>query len=505
MKSMLLRAAPALFVLLAAPLSAQETRPDAASRPVVADDAAGGFDRAAQDVRAKLEQSLAELNALREKVGAEQLPLAKRLNELEAELARVREEARGRARAVDERVNELGALQRDVDARKKENAYLAGLFGDYVRNLEARLPIAELKRFEASLRAAKDVALKSGEPDAAAFKTQTDVVAASLERLANAVGGERFDGAAVDPSGAVREGTFVVLGPTIVFRSKDGATVGTVEQRVGSLEPSVAPFGSPEDAAAAAKFVVSGEGDLPLDVTLGNARKVESIEEPLLVHVKKGGPLMYPIVGLALLALLVALWRWLALTFVRTPSQRRLKALLDAVARRDHEEALELAEEMGGPTGRMLASGVRHVHEPRELIEEVMYETVIESRIRLNRALPFIALTSSSAPLFGLLGTVTGIMNTFALMTVFGSGDTKSLSSGISEALITTEWGLYVAIPSLILYAFLSRKAKGIVEGMERAALAFLNQIAKSQPAEGADGAAAPAGAARASALAAAS
>lgn len=128
----------------------------------------------------------------------------------------------------------------------------------------------------------------------------------------------------------------------------------------------------------------------------------------------------------------------------------------------------------------MLRAGVAHIEEPRELIEEVMYEDVLDARLKLQRLLPFIAITASSAPLLGLLGTVTGIMETFSLMTVFGTGDSKSLSSGISAALITTEWGLYVAIPALLLYAFLSRKARTIVDGMEKDALAFLNQVSKS-------------------------
>jgi hypothetical protein len=94
--------------------------------------------------------------------------------------------------------------------------------------------------------------------------------------------------------------------------------------------------------------------------------------------------------------------------------------------------------------------------------------------------LPFIAICAASAPLLGLLGTVTGIIDTFKMMTVFGSGDVKALSGGISKALITTEYGLIVAIPSLLLHAFLSRKARAIVASMEGAAVAFANQVQKS-------------------------
>jgi len=128
----------------------------------------------------------------------------------------------------------------------------------------------------------------------------------------------------------------------------------------------------------------------------------------------------------------------------------------------------------------MLLAGVEHLSEPTELIEEVMYEKILATKLRLQRFLPFIAISASSAPLLGLLGTVTGMINTFKLITVFGSGDVKTLSSGISEALITTEYGLIVAIPSLLIHAFLSRKARGLTDQMEKAAISFINQVAKT-------------------------
>jgi biopolymer transport protein ExbB len=95
-----------------------------------------------------------------------------------------------------------------------------------------------------------------------------------------------------------------------------------------------------------------------------------------------------------------------------------------------------------------------------------------------------VAISAASAPLLGLLGTVTGIMNTFKLITVFGTGDVKTLSSGISEALITTEYGLIVAIPSLLLHAYLSRKARSIGDEMEKNALALMNEIGKAEGAK---------------------
>ena len=95
--------------------------------------------------------------------------------------------------------------------------------------------------------------------------------------------------------------------------------------------------------------------------------------------------------------------------------------------------------------------------------------------------LPFIAICASAAPLLGLLGTVTGIMNTFTMIEIYGTGDVKTLSGGISEALITTEFGLIVSIPSLLLYAYLSSKARKVVNRMESTGVSFMNEVARRE------------------------
>ncbi|MFN9705873.1 MAG: MotA/TolQ/ExbB proton channel family protein, partial [Planctomycetota bacterium] len=268
-----------------------------------------------------------------------------------------------------------------------------------------------------------------------------------------------------------------------LFRSTDGLQVGTAEQRLGSLEPTVIPFTGPEDRAAAAQFLLGSGGAFPMDPTLGNAHKIAAIEETWVQHVLKGGPVMWPIFALAGAALLVVLLKWLSMAFIRRPSRKLVANLLEAVKGGKREDAVEEAGAISGPAGAMLLAGAEHLGEPRELVEEVMFEKMLSTKLRLNGWLPFVAICATSAPLLGLLGTVTGIMNTFSLMTVFGTGDPKTLSSGISEALITTEYGLIVAIPSLLLHAFLSRRARRVLDEMEQAAIAFLNQLRKSEAA----------------------
>jgi biopolymer transport protein ExbB len=448
--------------------------------PPVDQNVKSGFENAAESVKQKLEHSVTELNKLREQVAAEKVPLSRKLSDLEADLVKVRLEYQQTSRLLDSRTLDLSNLRSEIKSRQEEAAYLSNLLSEYTRNFESRLHIAETERYREPLEAAKLAPENSNLSEQEVYAAQANLLKVSLERLYDALGGSRFDGTATDSTGSIHHGTFVLIGPTALFQSDDRKNIGTAEQRLGSLEPTIIAFGNEADADAAAKVVSNSGGLFPFDPTLGNAHKIESTKETIYEHVRKGGPVMIPILALAGAALLVAIYKWILMFFLRKPSAKKVKALLDAIAVHDKETALKRAKAVGGPVGKMLTIGVEHLREPRELIEEVMYEEVLSRRLRLQRLLPFIALSASSAPLLGLLGTVTGIINTFKLITVYGSGDIKTLSSGISEALITTEYGLYVAIPSLLMYAFLSRKARRVIDDMEKAATAFVNQVSKT-------------------------
>ena len=443
-------------------------------------DKPASFEQTGTALQQQLEESLAELSTLREKMAAEKIPLSHKLSNLEDELINIRRDYQQTSRLLDSRTLDLSNLNSEIKSRQEEKTYLSNLLGEYIRNFESRLHIIELQRYKAVLESAKLAPENSNLSDLEVYYAQAALVAASLERLHDALGGTRFEGTAVDASGLVRHGTFVLIGPAALFRSDDGKAVGTVEQRLGSLEPAVIGFDNGEAAKAASATVANSKGEFPLDPTLGNAHKIEATRESLWEHICKGGPVMVPILLLAAAALLVALYKWYGLSRIKTPSKEHVRALLNAVSQHDRQAAVEAAAGVGGLAGEMLSAGVEHIKEPRELVEEIMYEKILAARLKVQSLLPFVAISASSAPLLGLLGTVTGIINTFKLITVFGSGDVKTLSGGISEALITTEFGLIVAIPSLLLHAFLSRKARSVTDEMEKAAVGLINQLSKT-------------------------
>lgn len=447
---------------------------------IYAENETPAFNNASESVRKQLTESMKELDELRKKIAEDTIPLSRKLNELENELSSVRLEYQQTTRLLDSRTLDLTNLNSEIKSRKDEKNYLSNLLGEYVRNFESRLHIAEIQRYESQLEAARLAPENSNLSDMEIYDIQTSLVYASLGRLRDALGGSRFQGTAVDAEGIVKNGTFVLLGPTAIFVSDDGTAIGTAEQRLGSLEPTVIGFSQPMVAAAAKEVTTEGKGKFPFDPTLGTAHKIEDTKETLPEHIQKGGPVMIPILGMAAAALLVALVKWISMLFLRNPSRKTTKELFEAVTRKDKDEAVDIAAKVGGPTGQMLAIGAEHIEEPRELIEEVMYEKVLTTRLKLNSWLPFISICAASAPLMGLLGTVSGIINTFKLITIFGSGDAKTLSGGISEALITTKFGLIVAIPALLLHAYLSRRARCMTDEMEKSAVAFVNHVSKS-------------------------
>ena len=457
--------------------AAEEAQAAAATTPEAAPLDLGNVSSSLKD---QLDEAVAELNALREQIGNEKVPLTTRLGELETELRSVREEGAAAQREVANRQLTITNLNKKIDSRKKEANYLSGLLGDYLRNYEPRLHIAELQRYEKNLDAAKNAPDNSNLEQKEVFDIQIAAIQDSIDRLNESLGGTRFEGRAVDAGGEMKAGTFVMVGPTAIFRSDDGQLIGTAEQKLGVLVPEVVPFLDPESGATAAKVVADGSGRYPFDPTLGSARELAQVEDTFLEHVQKGGPVMYPIFGMAGLALLVALYKWMALTAIKKPRRSMIVKLCHEVERGDKDAAVAVAGKIGGPAGKMLEEGAKHIEEPRDLIEEIMYEQMLTTRLKVNRLLPFISICAAAAPLMGLLGTVTGIINTFKMITLYGTGDAESLSGGISEALITTKFGLIVAIPSLLIYAFLSRKAKGVIDEMEKSGIAFVNQLGKT-------------------------
>ena len=147
----------------------------------------------------------------------------------------------------------------------------------------------------------------------------------------------------------------------------------------------------------------------------------------------------------------------------------------DLVGKGKVDMALEACKKRKGSTSRVVSAALRNLDRDREHLEDIISEAILHESSHLNRFGSMIMVIAAVAPLLGLLGTVTGMISTFDIITEFGTGDPKLLSGGISIALITTEVGLAVAIPALLFGNLLSGWAEGIKDDMEKAALRIIN------------------------------
>jgi biopolymer transport protein ExbB len=169
-------------------------------------------------------------------------------------------------------------------------------------------------------------------------------------------------------------------------------------------------------------------------------------------RIQQGGAVGYVIIGLGVFAILVGLARWAVVTVTsrKVASQQR----------RDDADK-------GNPLGRILSVYERHRDADPETLELRLDEAVLRETARLERFLWLVKTVSVVAPLLGLLGTVTGMIQTFQAITLFGAGDPKMMAGGISEALVTTMLGLSTAIPLVLLHATVSNSAKRVIDVLD--------------------------------------
>jgi biopolymer transport protein ExbB len=180
---------------------------------------------------------------------------------------------------------------------------------------------------------------------------------------------------------------------------------------------------------------------------------------------------------LGLLGLGLVLLRVVFLQRASASTGKLLDAVGGHVRRGDTSAAQDVLKRKKGSTSRVLAATIRNLDRDREHLEDIVSESILHESSHLNRFGAFIMVIAAVSPLLGLLGTVTGMISTFDVITEFGTGDPKLLSGGISIALVTTELGLIVAIPMLVFGNLLSGWAERIKDDMEKAALRVINQF----------------------------
>lgn len=426
---------------------------------------------------AKLEDAVQRLKQQRQVIYEAQIPLAKELSELQREAKALEAQLHDRRSVRDSASVSLEKLQQQVKSGEREFEYISGaLVAEFVSTYQSALSAGENGTYGESIRQHN---LKLEQPelsDTNKLAASLQLIEESLIRLDELIGGKTYAGEALVADGRMQKGRFAQLGPLLYFSVENGDSGWVEETR--SLQARLRPMNGGE-ASLVRAVTQNGSGELPIDTSLGDAIAMSETEETVAEHLEKGGIWVYPIVAFAALATLVALFKGFQVFLIRQPQPMVVHDIVRMLREGKQREAIALAAAQPQPARDMLVSAVEHADESIELVEEVMYESMLSTQPRLERFLNVIAVTAATAPLLGLLGTVTGIIKTFKLMEVFGAGDPKPLISGISEALITTELGLVLAIPALIAHAMLSRRVAAVLARLEKLSVAFVNGLSR--------------------------
>ena len=189
--------------------------------------------------------------------------------------------------------------------------------------------------------------------------------------------------------------------------------------------------------------------------------------------IRAGGPVMMPLVVLSLVMWLLIIERAL---FFRRLARRGLSAA-DALALVQANQFPGGQKSNGGAVGLLVAEFISDRTGKKALDRHLLDAAAGRLNRRLTRSLAVIGVLAAMAPLMGLLGTVTGMIATFDVLSVFGTGNAKAMAGGISEALITTQTGLIVAIPGLYMKGFLERRAEQLGQRLTRTGLYLKRHI----------------------------
>ena len=240
------------------------------------------------------------------------------------------------------------------------------------------------------------------------------------------------------------------------------------KSRVNLIELARQPVARFSSMAADLQSAAPGEVvAFPVDFTRGQIlRAVVQSKTPIERVKEDGGVVGYVIIGVGLFGLLLCLWKGFALFTTGSKMSR--------------QQTIETASK-ANPLGRVLAIYSDNPDADIETLELKLDEAILRETAPIETGLSFIKVLYVVAPLLGLLGTVVGMIATFQMITLFGTGDPRMMAGGISTALVTTVLGLVVAIPLTLFHSFLQGKAKALIQVLEEQAAGLIARFAEKR------------------------
>jgi len=263
----------------------------------------------------------------------------------------------------------------------------------------------------------------------------------------------------IDEREVTRVGVFTAFseGKFLRYLPETGSLVELGRQPVERLQELVADFETVTETSVQ---------PVVIDPTRGALMALLVQSPDLKERIQQGGWIGYIILGLGLIGLLIALQRFLFLTVVG-----------QGIAKQQKQTEVSLKN----PLGRILSVYSNDKENDIETLSLKLDEAILREIPKIERGLITLAVLAAIAPMLGLLGTVSGMIETFQSITLFGTGDPKLMSGGISQALVTTELGLAVAIPILLIHSAISSKSNRLVQILDEESAALVAHNAEKQ------------------------
>ncbi len=437
-----------------------------------------GEDMRAASIKAKADYAaaLAEARKSKEQILKDRLSVEKEIARMEADVKRLNsdiEVMQDEFKKLREKEIKLSHQQSDDEMGMRE---LSGTVRVVARDLETILRQSQLTaRFPERLDLLKPILDKDRFPGIDDFKTITDLFSQEM-----ALSGEVVirTGSFVDRSGMEQTGDILTIGKfTAAYTT--GKETGFLRYSENSRQLfALSALPSWSIRRNLKKYTKGKTEDVSLDFSGGAALRQITHKSTLIDQIKNGGPIVWPILAIGLFALIIAGERTIFLKGVHANTDRVMGKVNELALEGKWKECDDIVKDKKGrPAYNVLKAGLGARAEERETLESVLQEAILKELPRLERFLPILNIMGAIAPLLGLLGTVTGMISTFHVITLYGTGDPRMMSGGISEALVTTMLGLAMAIPIMLIHTFLSRRVEHIIGDLEEKAVALSNII----------------------------
>lgn len=372
---------------------------------------------------------------------------------------------------VTQAQSDLESLEKKWLSLQTSNELLVQKLGDVERDFENRKENQEV--LEITLKQAKlgQKKAEEGETSESLLEQVTSLFATASTQLTSLSDIQKESGEFYLKNGEQAQGTIYQVGSIARFAQKDGKMAALYPSGAGTFR--VWTWLGDEALAIA-------NGELPQNLQFfmyDNPEKefIAQSEKTTLDVIQSGGLIGWIIVFMGLFALIISGLRFVLLRQARCADERLIEKAISKINSNKIEEAQHIFIGEKSAVSRVLSQTLSFLQTEPEKVEDAVQEAIIKESQLIDRFGVVILVIASVAPLMGLLGTVTGMISTFDIITLYGTGNPKLLSGGISEALVTTMLGLIVAIPALLMGQYLGAKNEKIKSDMEKWALATCN------------------------------